>query len=196
MRKEWALVSPSMRSGGARSHQMHRNISRIGQETVRKDVPEPLKGSDSILFLCGFSCFLAVLSHLSPHSLYHSSACGIAPPQRPVCRGPGEQLWGEGKGNCATRTPIGPGRGKTISGDTGVSVQSREGACSGKQTSACDLRVYYQARQAKVRKTLDRLEKKCFPNYLLATHFCTQAESSDTQAYTHTTHTLMYFYVK
>jgi len=115
---------------------------------VRKDAPEPLKGSDSILFLCGFSCFLAALAHLSLHSLYHSSACRIAPPQKPVCRGPGEWLWGECEGNCETRTPIGPGGGKTISGDTGVSVQSREGACSEKQTSACDLRVYYQARQA------------------------------------------------
>lgn len=32
MRKEWALESSSMRSGGARSHQMHRNVSRIDQE--------------------------------------------------------------------------------------------------------------------------------------------------------------------
>ena len=32
MRKEWALESPSMRSGGVRSHQMRRNVSRIGQE--------------------------------------------------------------------------------------------------------------------------------------------------------------------
>ena len=30
-----------------------------------------------------------------------------------------------------------------------------------------------------------QIGKKCFPNYLLAPHFCTQAEGSDSQTHTH-----------
>lgn len=76
--------------GRARSPQTAGTLTELAG--VRKEAPGRLgaRWSFASLWLCGFSYFLAALARLPPRSLYRSSACGTAPPQKPICRGPAE----------------------------------------------------------------------------------------------------------
>lgn len=110
-----------------------------------------------------FLSFLLPLPNCPPYPLPHNSAYRIAPPQKPVCGGPGEQLWGE----CVTGNPSwGLREGKQSLGTQGVCSEQRRGPLWKSYISP-----WPQGQLPRWGRLLDRLGKKCFPNYLLAPHF-------------------------
>lgn len=120
-----------------------------------------VSGSDTVHFLLAFPCLPAAHARLYPYSLYHiTRPVGLPYPKSLFVVLRESSCQENVKEIVQQEPPVGPRRGKIIGRDTQVCAQRREGAHLGNQTLACDLRVYYQAGQARMRKTLDRLEKK------------------------------------
>lgn len=194
MRKGQALVSSSNRSGGVSSQQdVQECFQNQLRAEARKDALKHLIGLMSLDLMVSVSLWLFLLScsaaHLSPCSLYHITLPGGLPYSKSRFVAVQESSFGKNvKETVQQAPPLGPWRGKTIGEDTGVCAQSREGACLGNQTSACNLRVYYQAGQAQMRKTLDRGEKNVFQITFQHLIF---AYRQRVQIYTHTHFFLM-----